>query len=486
VPTDSASKGTLEQQTADTLATAAAREAAMRDVAAADSALAEARTLMARPGAVRQSAPPDPRLPPLDAALAAARSSRAVGALLALADEEAVRYGPRMQATAESLRTSTDPAETARLANTIIAMAQYRRNAIAAERAQAEPVVLGEVAPDTTALVAGQGVAREALGRAGAAHEAAVAAYRRTASALNGGRAPVPPLSPGLLVIGIVLAGFALRIGLALAREMQEPRLAHIVEAEHAVGAPVLTLVRDALPYGPLRFRPTGVDPFRVLYLGLTATGTRARSLIVTGADPVIVAAVAARLALAAAADHRTTLVAELDPTQIALARIFRDHPEPGFTDARAGAFKWREVARPVGSSDGLSIAMIPAGTERDPVTDVAALDAARASFSTFREGFEFTIVTATTPQLGEARALLAGAPIVLCATVGETPVARFTEDGAGIQQDGVRLHSVVLWDAPRPLLPSRAELAAHLSKRKGRTPGGSFKAVQEATKKPV
>jgi hypothetical protein len=223
-----------------------------------------------------------------------------------------------------------------------------------------------------------------------------------------------------------------------------------------------------------------------VLYLGLTATGTRARSLIVTGADPVIVAAVAARLAIAAAADHRTTLVAELDPTQIALARIFRDHPEPGFTDARAGAFKWREVARPVGSSDGLSIAMIPAGTERDPVTDVAALDAARASFSTFREGFEFTIVTATTPQLGEARALLAGAPIVLCATVGETPVARFTEDGAGIQQDGVRLHSVVLWDAPRPLLPSRAELAAHLSKRKGRTPGGSFKAVQEATKKPV
>jgi hypothetical protein len=267
---------------------------------------------------------------------------------------------------------------------------------------------------------------------------------------------------------------------------MREPTLAHAMEAERAVGAPALAVVRDAIPDGPLRFRPSGVDPFRVLYLGLTSTGTRARSVVVTGDDIIIATAVAARLAIAAAADHRTTLVAELDPEQIALARMFRDHPEPGFTDAMAGAFKWREVARPVGSSDGLTIQMIPAGTARGPEHEAAVEAESRASFSEFRDGFEFTILVVALHDLAQARELLAGAPLVLCGTLGETPVAQFTLNGARVQEGSEKLHSVVIWDAPRPILPSRAELAAFLSKRKGRTPGGSFKAVQEAINKPV
>jgi hypothetical protein len=276
------------------------------------------------------------------------------------------------------------------------------------------------------------------------------------------------------------------RVGSAVTQEMREPTLAHAMEAERAVGAPALAVVRDAIPDGPLRFRPSGVDPFRVLYLGLTATGTRARSVVVTGDDIIIATAVAARLAIAAAADHRTTLVAELDPEQIALARMFRDHPEPGFKDAMAGAFKWREVARPVGSSDGLTIQMIPAGTSRGPERDMAVEAESRAGFSEFRDGFEFTILVVALPDLSQARELLAGAPLVLCGTLGETPVAQFTTNGARVQEGAEKLHSVVIWDAPRPILPSRAELAAFLSKRKGRTPGGSFKAVQEAINKPV
>jgi hypothetical protein len=60
--------------------------------------------------------------------------------------------------------------------------------------------------------------------------------------------------------------------------------------------------------------------------------------------------------------------------------------------------------------------------------------------------------------------------------------VERFTKDGAALKARGERrVHGTVLWDAPPPELPSRAELAALLSKQKNRTPGGSFAAVKKA-----
>jgi len=474
----------LDQAEADSTRVAQLRTATAQALADADTVLAAARAELTRPGA-RAAAVDDPRLRSLDAALRAARAERTVAAYLALAEDPAVRYGPRMLATADSLRVAFGASEIERLGAVIVGIGQFRRNAIAAERAQAEVPAAGP-AVDTAVLAARIRTLTDSLTRVDSALALLRADVAVAAARVTDERTALPPASPALLALAMVVLGLALRVGFALVREMQEPRLALVQEAEHAVGAPVLALVRDALPEGPLRFRPSGVDPFRVLYLGLTSTGTRARALIVTGADSVIVAAVSARLAIAAAADHRTTLIGELDPEQVALARVFRDHAEPGFTDALAGTFKWREVARPVGSSDGLSIAMIPAGTTRDLASEAAVREEVYEAFATFRDGFEFTIIAVTLRDLAEARRLVPGAPVVVCATLGETPVASFTAEGATIQADGQKIHSLVLWDAPRPVLPTRAELAAYLSKRKGRTPGGSFKAVQEATKKPV
>lgn len=471
----------------DTTLAAAERARTAATLAEVDTALALARAAHTE-AAVRVARAPavaDPRLPELEARLRAARATRTLDDLLALANDPTVRFGPRMQATADSLRRASTESERVRLTNIIIGMAQYRRDAIADQAMESAPQVVAQELPDTLAARAEVAAWQDSLRIAEATYQDAVRAAARTASDRAPGRAPVPPVSPGLALIAIVALGLALRVGVALSREFRDPRLAHPIEAERAVGAPVLAHVRDTLPDGPPRFKPSGVDPFRVLYLGLTATGTRARTLIVTGDDAVIVAAVAARLAIAAAADHRTTLVTEIDSEQIALARVFRDHAEPGLNDAAAGAFTWREVARSVGSSDGLFITMVPAGTTRDPLTPEQE-SAAAESFTTFRDGFEFTILAVTLRHLERARRLVPGAPTVLCATIAETPVARFTQAAATVQESGDRLHSVVVWDAPRPNLPSRAELAAHLSKRKGRTPGGSFKAVQEATKKPV
>jgi hypothetical protein len=70
---------------------------------------------------------------------------------------------------------------------------------------------------------------------------------------------------------------------------------------------------------------------------------------------------------------------------------------------------------------------------------------------------------------------------MILTAVAGETLLVDLEREVAAIRSASHRIQGVVLWDAQRPELPSRAELAAMLSKRKGRTPGGSFAAVQRA-----
>lgn len=503
---DVAARAVLTRRASDTLRTAADLSRVSAASARADSVLEAISERMAAsdPSNVARR-PTDPRLASLDMALALARGARTPTALLALADDPAVAYGPRMQALADTLeRTaraldesplataaerSSGTATVRRIGNTIIAIAQYRRDAIAEDAGIAEV----DEADDESATTTRRAVAREAATKAvaswrdsvramQAAHAAALAAVESDATAAASARRESGALSPGLLMLVVLVGVLALRFALALWREAHAPRLAHVQEAEAAAGAPALAVVRDALPDGPMRFRPSGVDPFRVLYLGLTSTGTRARTLIVTGSDQTIIGAVGARLAIAAAADHRTTLVLDLDPEEITLARVFRAPPEPGFTDVRAGAFRWREVARMVGSSDGLAITMISAGTTRDAPEAGDALAAVHEEFAKFRDGFEFTIVVAALRDLPTALVAVPGSPAVLCATLGVSGVEEFTREAAELASLGQRTHGLVLWDAPRPDLPTRAALAAHLSKQKGRTPGGSFQAVRRAT----
>ncbi|WKW10818.1 hypothetical protein Strain138_000050 [Pseudogemmatithrix spongiicola] len=485
---DSALAETASRAVADSVRSAVRLQRAVQRAAVADSLVTAAESVLAA-ASVPRAAPPRraPSAASLAAAIARAQDGRAREAVLALAAHPALVAGPRMRATADSLRNARDPGDAYRLSGTILAMAEYRLRSLSPddEPSVAPPSVTVTAGVDTAAAHAILRAERDTLDAARRQHEAARAAAIEATQAADAARSTVPLVSPGLAMLVLVLLGLVVRVAVTLMRELREPTLAHPLEAERAVGAPALSWVRDALPEGPLRFRPTGVDPFRVLYLHLTSTGTRARAVIVTGDDAPVVAAVAARLAIAAAADHRTTLVAEWDTEQVALARIFRDHPEPGVSDAMAGAFAWREVARNVGSSDGLSIAMLPAGTTQAPVTDEQRA-AALAEFQQFRAAFEFSIVAVSLADLAHGRALAPDAPVVLAASIGVTPVDALQRSAELVERASAPLHSLVLWDAPRPPLPSRAELAAWLSKRKGRTPGGSFKAVQEAIRKPV
>jgi Mrp family chromosome partitioning ATPase len=445
-----------------------------------------------------------------------ARRLRTVGAWLAVAERPEVSFGPRMRALADTLRALSAERDTlaagpmrdrelseltqriGRTGYTILAIAENRRLELDGRdsivRTQPDlpaavpsPVdtparAVADERPDTAEVGPVLRSARDSVSRARTLHDSLSTVLRTLDSALTA----TPPSrlaagTPALALFGVLLVGLLLRFVAALSAEMRAPSLASAREAESLAGVPVLATVRDALLDGPARFRPSGVDPFRMLYLGLTATGTRTRTAIVTGTDPVITAAVGARLAIAAAADHRATLILDLDPAQIALARVLRERAEPGLTDALAGSFRWKEVARPIGSSDGLPITILPSGTERDDFATGEALDRLLEEFAKFRAGFELTILVGPPSAVDLAQKLVGPSPMMLATSTGDTPVERFGAECTALRAEGRRPHGVILWDAERPKLPSRAELAALVSMRKGRTPGGSFEAVRRA-----
>lgn len=519
----------LQRQAADTLRSAGRLRTAEFTVAAAESALVAARSVgtttvprdVARP-APAVAAPVvrsiEPSVAEFERLITQARQLRTPPSWLAVAAHPAVNAGPRMRSLADTLAGLVAQQEAlgsgpqreqqineiarriSRTGYTIIAIAENKRDeliasgttAVAPAPAVTTPVLtpiaprVVALRPDTARVFATLLAARDTLSQIRRQHDSL-----RTIVIALAGEAIAPATSslaaatPAIALFVLLVAGLAVRLGAALSQEMRAPTIAHAAEATAVFGSPVLATVRDALLDGPARFRPSGVDPFRMLYLGLTATGTRARTAIVTGSDPTITAATAARLAIAAAADHRTTLAIDLDPTEIALARTFRERPEPGFTDALAGAFRWKDVARPVGSSDGLPITLMPAGTERDDVSPAMTLEALREEFTKFRSQFELTIIVCPLDRVATALALIPTSPVIHTTVAGETPVTRLMEEGAAVRTQTSRVQGLVLWDAPRPELPTRAELAAQLSKRKGRTPGGSFEAVRRAIREP-
>ncbi len=504
------------QLAADTLRSAQRVRDAAAALAVADSLHGAARAQQTAPRTA------SPALAELSARIERAKRERTVAAWVALSEDPSVSQGPRMRGLADALRSFDARASTLAAGagnaaqrdalqqrvglagRTIVAIAENRRSDLAAAAAdsvsvttpasaqvvQPEPVLrpvagssLAERAPDTTASHSALRAAQASLADARRAHDSLTAVLVAQATAIVP-RDRGPTLARASLAIAmaaLLLLGLLARFATAMSREMNAPTLADAGEAERLARAPVLTTVREAMLAGPARFHPSGIDPFRILYLGLTATGTRVRTAIVTGADPVIVAATGARLAIAAAADHRQTLVVDLDVANIPLSRTFRERAEPGMSDALARAFTWREVARPVGSSDGLTITLLPAGTDRDDLAAGAELAELLESFVRLRSGYELTIIVTPPERIALAAQLVEAGPVILTVATGETTLADLEREVREVRAADHRLQGMVLWDAPRPELPSRAELAATLSKRKGRTPGGSFEAVQRA-----
>jgi Mrp family chromosome partitioning ATPase len=333
-----------------------------------------------------------------------------------------------------------------------------RRGSLARNMSNLDAAANGNAAPIDTA---GPRLVRDnARAVASTIDSALSAARRRNAAADQGALAAkeranrrVPPIAMLFAaMILAVIAGFSFN----LSAELNRPTLATPREAERVARAPILAVVREA-DRAP---RVGGIDPFRMLYLGLTATGTRTRTVVVSGDDRAVVATVAGRLALAAAADARATLVADVDAEGSSVAGYYGERPEPGLSDALAGVRLWREVTRPIGASDGLSIDVIPGGAIRADEPDRATKESAREEFARFRAEYDFCVIVAPSePSLALACSLVEKPVTVLCAEVGRTGLSWLQAAAARLRESGAVLHGLAVWDAELPRVAPRSEL---------------------------
>jgi Mrp family chromosome partitioning ATPase len=345
-----------------------------------------------------------------------------------------------------------------------------RRASLARSLSELDGTANAAAAPIDTAAPR---VARDIARAAAAATDSALSAARSGNAAADQSAVAetvqasrrIPPVA--MLFAAMVLAMIA-GFSFNLSAEIRNPTLAAPREAERIARAPILAVARDSdrVP------RIGGIDPFRMLYLGLTATGTRTRTVAVSGDDRAVVATVAGRLALAAAADARATLVVDVDAEGSSVARYYGERPEPGFSDALAGVRLWREVTRPIGASDGLSIDVTPGGAIRTEQPDVATKESARTEFARFRSEYDFCVIVApSVASLVLACSLVEKPVTVLCAEIGRTPLAQLQVDAEQVRDAGALLHGLAIWDAELPELTQRSELMTKNMAARARRP---------------
>jgi tyrosine-protein kinase Etk/Wzc len=188
------------------------------------------------------------------------------------------------------------------------------------------------------------------------------------------------------------------------------------------------------------------VDPFRMVYLALTTSGTRERAVCVAGDSPTTVADVAGRLAVSAAADECATLLVDVSPGVSAASAYFGWRAEPGFTEAIAGVRLWREVTRPIGASEGLSIDVIPAGSPRQDTEASVQSESARGEFATFATEYDFTILVAPTTSGVRLAAMVSDRPpTILVVRTARTRLQALRSTLRDFAENGTKIHGIVL-----------------------------------------
>jgi len=256
--------------------------------------------------------------------------------------------------------------------------------------------------------------------------------------------------SPSITAASATLVVLVIVFTLAVLIEARTPTIAHAREAERLTGVPVLGVAgRFRVPReGRARLHSgAGVDPFRMMYLALTASGTKERVVCITGDDATTTVAVACRLAVSAAAE-RATLLVDLAPGVQGASAFLGWRDEPGFTEAIAGVRLWREVARSVGASEGLSLEVIPAGSPRQDTEESVCNDSARAEFDRFLAEYDVIVLVAPNATAIEHGVAVIGHPLtIVTATVASTRHRHLEEETARLRTSGAKIHGVLLLD---------------------------------------
>lgn len=273
----------------------------------------------------------------------------------------------------------------------------------------------------------------------------------RADSAARARAARILGASPFAAAFSALVTVMVLGFTLTVVAESRAPTIAYAREVERLTTLPVLAVVdRFRIPReGRARLQAgSGIDPLRMVYLALTASGTRVRTVCVTGDSGPITTAIAARLAVSAAADECATLVVDLAAGTPAASAYFGWRDEPGFTEAIAGVQLWREVARPIGASDGMAIDVIPAGGPRQDTEASVAGETTRGEFIRFIGEYDFAVLVAPTPASAVlASAACGGPPTIVVVRTAKTKFAAMYSSLEHLRKAAVSTHGILLVD---------------------------------------
>jgi hypothetical protein len=304
-----------------------------------------------------------------------------------------------------------------------------------------------------------------ALANAHVADSAARAKEQRDATGMFG-------VGTGTLVIAAAVLGIVTAFAIALAIELQWPRLADVAEAESLSGARVLvTIGEEEAP--PARQRraadreaPPSIeqssDAYRLLY-GQLADATFDLTLVaIAGDHPFVTVAVAANLAAIAARTGRPTLLMDTDFQVQPVATMMRVAPAPGVADVLAHRIGWAGAIRSVLVSRGRTIDVLPSGVLGEGGTLQAVSEEFRAEVQRLGRRYETVVLSASTPEQG-TMAVAAGSvgEVVVCVRRGRSTHGSLRAMLAAVESSGSRIRGLVLWDradvdAPAPVRGDR------------------------------
>ncbi|MBI3504604.1 MAG: hypothetical protein HY059_07165 [Proteobacteria bacterium] len=249
---------------------------------------------------------------------------------------------------------------------------------------------------------------------------------------------PLAGMIAAALIVGLLL-GYALN----LTREIARPRLAGPEEAERVAGAPVIAVITAGASFDTT----DAIDPYRLAYLSVSSAGARAHSIIVTGDDRALVTTIAARIARAAAADARATLVLDLDVEHSPVSRYYGIRSEAGFMDAIVGVRLWREVAVPMGANEGLAIDVVPAGARRRDVPEPPAT----REFEEFVHEHDFCVLVAPGERAFRRACVVLPSPAaLLCAREELSTLSSLSSWRTRLHANGAFLRGIVVWSDKR------------------------------------
>jgi Mrp family chromosome partitioning ATPase len=302
----------------------------------------------------------------------------------------------------------------------------------------------------------------------------------RVAAARARADVEVPPLAlAGAAAVLALTLGYAA----ALLVEIRRPRLADRDEAERVARVRVLAVVRpeqDADPERARRRADTRVPPlvnaaiesYRLIYLGLSATGETVSRVAVTAAEPGVAAAVALNIAAAAAQDGRSTLVVDANVRHAIASAALGVRDRLGLADVATVGLPVDELVVPIPVGRGAALHVVPAGgasaAGRRPAAlpPPAAGEDPRAQLARVARGYDLTVTTLPPVPAAEdagvgagataaeavARAVLAG-DVIVCARAGHTPLAGLTREIARLNALGAQVRGLVIWDDDPPAL---------------------------------